>query len=402
MIDTTSQASALPLRGQLVGVSISDSEDLSSRGFLPAHVHRTLADIATLLTAAGARIGYGGHLEPGGFTHRLLRTAAEQYGPDAVATQSPPCVHYLAAPLWCGMSPAALIDHAEALEGAVEVVLVAGYGLAHSLRMESPPDAASPPVLRLSRRSPGAFGSAAPHGVRGREHVLGLYKCAYEWRSNHFPEGLSRNRMVMPRDDAQRSRSIEIRSDGDLGHFLSGYRDRLDRFHLSTATAFSEISLFMAADEDARVVLGGKTRGYAGHLPGIAEEAFYSLLAGNPVVGLRAFGGCADDVVEALLSGQSPDRPRAGPANTVVLNALAAGGAAFNDSLARAGLAETYAHTAALDSPRAMAIGVLKCLNQARWRDTSSAALDSFRDAIRMLSAAGSDTNSTAHDAGSS
>ena len=378
MIDTTSQASTLPLRGQLVGVSISDSEDLSSRGFLPAHVHRTLADISTLLTAAGARIGYGGHLEPGGFTHKLLRTVAEQYGPDAVATQSPPCVHYLAAPLWCGMSPAALIDHAEALEGAVEVVLVADYGLAHSLRLESLRDAESPPVLRLSRRSPGAFGTAASRDQR----VLGLYECAYEWRSNHFPEELRQNRIAMSPDDATRSGSMEVRSDEDLGHFLQSYRAHLDRFRLSPATAFSEMRLFMAADEDARVVLGGKTRGYAGHLPGIAEEALYSLLAGNPVVGLRSFGGCADDVVEALLSGQSPERPRAGPGNAVVLNALAAGAAAFNDSLARAGLTETYAHTAALDSPRAMAIGVLKCLNQARWRDTSSAALDSFRDAI--------------------
>ena len=147
-------------------------------------------------------------------------------------------------------------------------------------------------------------------------------------------------------------------------------------------------------------VLGGKTRDYAGHLPGIAEEAFYSLLAGNPVVGLRSFGGCADDVVEALLSGQSPERPRAGPGNAVVLNALAARAAAFNDSLARAGLTETYAHTAALDSPRAMAIGVLKCLNQAVGVTPPARHLTVSGTPFRMLDTPGSDTRSIEHDAG--
>ena len=71
-----SAARDLPLTGQVVGISISESEDLRRRGFLPLHVDRALAEVATLVAAAGARIGYGGHLDPSGFTHKLFQAVA--------------------------------------------------------------------------------------------------------------------------------------------------------------------------------------------------------------------------------------------------------------------------------------------------------------------------------------
>lgn len=124
----------------------------------------------------------------------------------------------------------------------------------------------------------------------------------------------------------------------------------------------------MAADEDACLILGGKTRNYAGHFPGITEESLYSLLASNRLVGLRGFGGCAEDVVDALLTGETRSRTTAGPGSATVLGSLAAGSHVFLKTLGCSGLSEIYAQTPSLDSPRAMAIGVLKCLKQPRWR----------------------------------
>ena len=140
--------------------------------------------------------------------------------------------------------------------------------------------------------------------------------------------------------------------------------------------------LFMAADEDARVVLGGKTRGYAGHFPGIAEETLYCLLAGKPVVGLRCFGRCADEVIEILLTGAHPDRSEAGQGNGTVLRALAAGADVFRDALEQAELADLYAKVAGIDSSRALAVGVLRCLERIEWHQASHRHVGAFRSAV--------------------
>ena len=57
----------------------------------------------------------------------------------------------------------------------------------------------------------------------------------------------------------------------------------------------------------ARVVLGGRTTGFKGQMPGIAEETLYSLAAGQPLFLLGGFGGCARDV--AGLLGLLPGTP---------------------------------------------------------------------------------------------
>lgn len=51
---------------------------------------------------------------------------------------------------------------------------------------------------------------------------------------------------------------------------------------------------------DARIVLGGHTSGFKGRMPGIAEEALFSLNAGQPLYVLGGFGGCARDIAEEL------------------------------------------------------------------------------------------------------
>ena len=50
----------------------------------------------------------------------------------------------------------------------------------------------------------------------------------------------------------------------------------------------------------ARIVLGGRVEGYKGAMPGIAEETYLSIQAGQPVYLLGGFGGCARDIAETI------------------------------------------------------------------------------------------------------
>ena len=54
-----------------------------------------------------------------------------------------------------------------------------------------------------------------------------------------------------------------------------------------------------------RIILGGKVSGYTGFLPGILEEALYSLKRKRPLYPLGGFGGCAELIAKAILSTDS-------------------------------------------------------------------------------------------------
>ena len=56
----------------------------------------------------------------------------------------------------------------------------------------------------------------------------------------------------------------------------------------------------MRGEIQARVVLGGRVEGYKGTMPGIAEEAYLSLEASQPIFLLGGFGGCARDIAETI------------------------------------------------------------------------------------------------------
>ena len=363
------------LSGQLIGISISESDDLARLGLIPAHLERAFAEVATMLASAGARIGYGGHLEPDGFTHKLFQSVARLYGSQRVATDAPPCVHYIAFNIWRQLDAERLFEHVRALDGTTEVVLVAAGGLAFGLRVEEDEGRPDRAHMRLAKRFPGDAkpdrSTLAP--VNGSRK---LYDTAYAWLSQHVNEEPS----SFPLAGSDGDSSHDIRSASDLGHFLRHYGGPIARFGISDAQSYSEMRLFMAADEEARVVLGGKRHEYSGHFPGIAEESLYSLLAGRRLVALRGFGGCAEDVAHALVTGELASLVEA--SNSPVFDALAAGNGAFLDALSRSGLEEAYLETTALDSPRRIATGVLKCLRQQCWREAVSDDVGCFRDAV--------------------
>lgn len=80
-------------------------------------------------------------------------------------------------------------------------------------------------------------------------------------------------------------------------------RLKLPRQEVSNAQwskGLSAMRRTMLANSQARIVLGGRTDGYRGIMPGVAEEALLSLQAGQPVYILGGFGGCARDIASKL------------------------------------------------------------------------------------------------------
>lgn len=73
------------------------------------------------------------------------------------------------------------------------------------------------------------------------------------------------------------------------------------------ADSLSAMRATVTSSSHARVVLGGKTSGYKGAMPGIAEETLAAMRANQPVYVLGGFGGCAGDIAADL--GLTPLRP---------------------------------------------------------------------------------------------
>jgi hypothetical protein len=63
---------AAPLKGRLIGISISNSPDLLKMGMDQVHLEDAMVECARHLLAQGASLAYGGDLRPGGFTTILF------------------------------------------------------------------------------------------------------------------------------------------------------------------------------------------------------------------------------------------------------------------------------------------------------------------------------------------
>lgn len=66
------------------------------------------------------------------------------------------------------------------------------------------------------------------------------------------------------------------------------------------AAGLTAMRRFQCSCTDARVVLGGQVTGYMGRMPGVAEEALFSLRGRQPLFLVGGFGGAARDVAETL------------------------------------------------------------------------------------------------------
>ncbi|MBO9653367.1 MAG: hypothetical protein J7562_03535 [Agrobacterium tumefaciens] len=66
------------------------------------------------------------------------------------------------------------------------------------------------------------------------------------------------------------------------------------------ARGLSAMRHTMMADTHARIILGGRVDKFKGEMPGLAEEALYSLQGHQPLYVMGGFGGCARDIAEAI------------------------------------------------------------------------------------------------------
>ena len=213
------------LKGLQIGLSISDSPDLSQIGMGPAHLQDAMLELARYLLAKGACLAYGGDLRLGGFTEQLLELVwaydNQKHEDDLI------------------LSPERKIDQASRR--------LANY-------------VAWPIHLNYS------------HAILAQHHLKGVFKFIAP------PEDLNLSQTqqtVFATPDTPEHRYWWFRS-------LTSMREQ------------------MVADIDARVVLGGQIRGYAGGIPGLVEEVLLALRQSQPVFLLGGMGGCARAIIDAI------------------------------------------------------------------------------------------------------
>ena len=88
----------------------------------------------------------------------------------------------------------------------------------------------------------------------------------------------------------------------DINKEYKPLADVNDRFIYSEC--FADMRIHMAHDCNARIVLGGKQKGYLGYLPGIIEEAYHTFAAKKPIYILGGFGGAAKSLAQIILGEQ--------------------------------------------------------------------------------------------------
>ena len=86
----------MSLEGRMIAISIGDAPDRGRLGYPQREVDRVLLSVCTALVRAGARIVYGGNLDPAGFTFKIFRHLSEAY---AVRRPTPPFVHVVPEPV---------------------------------------------------------------------------------------------------------------------------------------------------------------------------------------------------------------------------------------------------------------------------------------------------------------
>ena len=77
------------------------------------------------------------------------------------------------------------------------------------------------------------------------------------------------------------------------------------------ARGLTEMREQQVRETSGRIVIGGRSSGYKGRMPGVLEETLLTLTAGKPVYLAGAFGGCAKLVIDALEGIQNAELTRA-------------------------------------------------------------------------------------------
>ena len=144
------------LRDLRVGLSVSDSEDLSRLGLSPAHAEQAVGELARAVLVAGGSLVYGGRVKPSGFTQYLMHEV-RRYGRD----DGPALTLCLAAPEHLKLSRGELDDVDKALGTRGRIVCLDPEG--HEIKG----------ILSTKSRDPEPFSrDDAPHAYSSmRRHL---------------------------------------------------------------------------------------------------------------------------------------------------------------------------------------------------------------------------------------
>lgn len=225
------------LKGKLVALSVSDAPDRARLGLPAREVDRALFSICTVMVRSGAKIVYGGNLDPNGLTFSMFRHLAGAY----VAAQEAPFVHIIPEPVFRRASFDALVS---ALREGASVVKTHAHIDGELIPVRTVEDG-----LRVGR-------------------------------------GAS---------------STRIRSVGDFRSWLDAKPKFDSALAFSAAReAMTRISDARVVLGGKMGLLNNPRDAYQGAMPGVVEEALLALAADLPCVPLGAFGGAARDVAIAL------------------------------------------------------------------------------------------------------
>lgn len=205
------------LKGKTIGISISESDNLSELGYGVSHLKDAIIEIARYILASGGKLAYGGDMRQGGFTELIFDLLA-YYKADKTLQPHERFHSYLAYPLSTTLT----------LEKEAE------------LRQNVSFKKIAPPVdLQIANTN--------------------------EFLKPDSPENL----YVWTR-------------------CLTKMREEMEE------------------SCDARIFIGGRTKGFKGKCAGILEELLIALEHNHPVYLVGAFGGITKDAIEAL-NGNKPD-----------------------------------------------------------------------------------------------
>jgi hypothetical protein len=132
--------------------------------------------------------------------------------------------------------------------------------------------------------------------------------------TEQFPRPLLTNLVVWP--DQPRLTEFERRQlketlsvqEAGLPPTLSGHTNDRDsaRYAYLRSRALTHLRHQLTELSNARICLGGKLSGYSGRYPGIVEEAYLAIRAGQPAFMSAILGGAASQIIRALTKSNSP------------------------------------------------------------------------------------------------
>lgn len=239
--DLTTPPPALPFQDRVIGLSISESDELASLGFAREHLREALLTVSRPLIRLGADLAYGGHLNDPehSFTRDLIYLiAGEQRDASGPTAPSARPIGRLYNPQpWPYYTGISVADEARWIDVCT--------------------------FIRISQEMAGLT----------QDSAKGLQEILPDPAEGELSARLAFNRALTN----STMRRLMVHGIPVVGtpHFR---RPRLA----------------------ATVLLGGKTRGFSSVIPGIFEETLHALRQGIPVYLLGGFGGAAARLAEYL------------------------------------------------------------------------------------------------------